>query len=194
MKEVASINLLFPTVIYQKDNKNLVSNHIIKASKDICKKYGRDTFITKCTTTVETYENVLDLPEFCNIRTFVINGLSDYINFMGFDKTKNYQIKGSWLNYYNPGDLQELHMHHHSMISGCFYILANEEYDFYVRSSSYNQQALLPFNEIENEYNQHTSKFQTTTGKLILFMSSCLHGTIQTEKERISLSFNIIAS
>lgn len=192
MEEVAAINLLFPTVIYQKDNENLVNKHIIKISKDICKEYGKNSFITKCLTTVETYGNVLDLPEYEDIRTFIISGISDYVNFMGFDKTKNYKIKGSWLNYYSPGDLQELHIHHDSMISGCFYILASDQKDFYVRNPSYNQQAFLPFVESQNEYNENTVTFKTSTGKLILFMSSCLHGTIQSDKERISLSFNVI--
>ena len=78
------------------------------------------------------------------------------------------------------------------MISGCFYILDHDENDFYVRSSSYTQQAILPFNEVENEYNQYTSSFKTFSGNLILFMSNCLHGTVPSSKERISLSFNIV--
>lgn len=192
MEECASINLLFPTVIYQKDSTNLVNPNIIKKSKSICEEYGKNTFITSCLTTVETFPNVLDLNEFEDIRNFIINGVSEYINFMGFDKTINYKISGSWLNYYNPGDLQELHMHHNSMISGCFYLLSNGENDFYVRNPSYTQQPLLPFLEVDNEYNQNTITFKSTKGKLLLFMSSTLHGTIPTKKERISLSFNIV--
>jgi uncharacterized protein (TIGR02466 family) len=192
MEECASVNLLFPTVIYQKDSKNLISKDIIKKSRSICKEYGKNTFITECLTTVETYQNVLDLKEFEDIRNFIITGVSEFINFMGFDKTRNYKIGGSWLNYYAPGNLQELHMHHNSMISGCFYLLSNGESDFYVRNPSYTQQPLMPFLEVENEYNQNTVTFKSAEGKLILFMSSVLHGTIPTKKERISLSFNII--
>jgi uncharacterized protein (TIGR02466 family) len=192
MDESPIVNLLFPTVIYQKNNKKLINQKIIKKSKEICKQYGENIFITKCLTTVYTYPNVLNLPEYSKIKEFITSGVSDYINFMQFDKTKEYKIKGSWLNYYEPGNLQELHMHHDSMISGCFYILANDENDFYVRSSSYTQQAILPFNEVENEYNQYTTSFKTFSGNLILFMSNCLHGTVPSQKERISLSFNIV--
>jgi uncharacterized protein (TIGR02466 family) len=192
MDESPTVNLLFPTVIYQKNNKNLVNQKIIKKSKELCDQYGKHIFITKCLTTASTYSNVLDLPEYSKIKEFITSGVSDYINFMQFDKTKEYKIKGSWLNYYDPGNLQELHMHHDSMISGCFYILAHDENDFYVRSSSYTQQAILPVNEVENEYNQYTSSFKTFSGNLILFMSNCLHGTVPSSKERISLSFNIV--
>ena len=192
MNEDAFVSLFFPTVIYEKKSADLINKEIIDKSMSLCKDYGKNSFITKCLTTVSTFDSVLELPEFQDIKLFILESVSEYLNFMKFDSKREYKISGSWLNYYKPGDLQELHIHHDSMVSGSFYILANEEKDFYIRSPYYNQQAILPFNEVETEYNQHTHRIITSPGKLLTFMSSTLHGTIQSDKERLSLSFNII--
>jgi hypothetical protein len=191
VEESASINLLFPTVVYQKDDSNLITKEVIKKSRHICSKYGKNTFITKCITTVETFPNILEEPEFAQIKKFVIQSITDYITFMGFSKNKKYEISGSWLNYYKPGETQEMHIHHDNMISAVFYIIANNQQDFYVRNPSYHQQPILPFLDYENEYNQNNVIFNTFPGKLILFMSSTFHGTMSTNKERLSLSFNV---
>lgn len=191
MNENGVISLFFPTVVYEKNSNDLLNEEIVKKSREICEQYGENSFITNCSTTVSSFSNVLDLPEYKNIKDYIIKSVSDYISFMKFDSTREYKISGSWLNYYAPGDLQELHIHHDSMVSGCFYIIANDEYDFYIRSPQYNQQAMLPFNEVETEFNQTTHKILTSPEKLLIFMSSTLHGTIQSNKERLTLSFNI---
>lgn len=192
MNEDAFVSLFFPTVIYEKKSSDLINKKMIDKSMDLCKDYGKNSFITNCLTTVSTFDSVLELPEFKEIKFFILESVSEYLNFMKFDKSKEYKISGSWLNYYEPGDLQELHIHHDSMVSGSFYLVANDEKDFYIRSPQYNQQAILPFNEVETEYNQYTHSIITSPGKLLIFMSSTLHGTIQSKKERLSLSFNII--
>jgi len=191
MNEDAFVSLFFPTVIYEKKSSDLINKKIVDKSMSLCKEYGKNSFITNCLTTVLTFDNVLELPEFKEIKFFILESVSEYLNFMKFDKKREYKISASWLNYYKPGDLQELHIHHDSMVSGSFYLVANDEKDFYIRSPQYNQQAILPFNEVETEYNQYTHTIITSPGKLLVFMSSTLHGTIQSKKERLSLSFNI---
>lgn len=185
------INLLFPTVIYQKTDKNLITKNIVKLSKKICLDYGKNSFITNCTTTVETYVDVLNLKEFEKIKEFISNSVLEYCNFLNFDISRGIKVTGSWLNHYNPGELQELHLHHDSLISGSFYIISSGEADFYVRNPSYNYQPILPFLTEENSYNQNNVIYTTDVGKLILFTSATFHGTIPTKKERLSLSFNV---
>ena len=185
------INLLFPTVIYQKTNKDLIDKSIIKLSKKICSEYGKKSFITNCTTTVQTFQNVLNLEEFEKIKDFIVESILEYYAYLKYDNTKKIKVTGSWLNHYNPGEMQELHLHHDSLISGAFYIISSEEADFYVRNPSYNYQPVLPFIEEETAYNQNDVVYYTNVGKLILFTSGTFHGTIPTRKERLSLSFNV---
>ena len=190
-KNDPEINLLFPTVIYQKTNKDLVDKNIIKISKKICSNYGKKSFITNCTTTVQTFQDVLNEKEFEEIKSFISNSVLEYCNYLNFDISKNLKVTGSWLNHYNPGEMQELHLHHDSLISGAFYIISSGEADFYVRNPAYNYQPILPVLTEETPYNQNNVVYNTNVGKLILFTSGTFHGTIPTKKERLSLSFNV---
>lgn len=192
MSESAIITPLFPTVVYHKDNSNLITKELKELSKELCHQHGRHSFITKCLTTVDTFDRVLELPEFLNIRNYVIKGISDYIRFMSFDSTKKYKLSGSWLNYYEPGYLQEPHIHHDSMMSGVVYITGSNQKDFYFRSPNLNTQPSLPFIENQTEFNQTDCRYESIDGRLILFMSGSLHGTLPVDVERISLSFNVI--
>lgn len=194
MSSPAIINPLFPTVVYHKDNFDIITKEIKDLSKNICFEYGKHAFITKCLTTVDTFDRVLDLPEFSTIREYVIQGITDYVRFMSFDLTKNYSINGSWLNYYDPGYLQEPHIHHDSMISGVIYITGSNQKDFYFRNTNLYTQPSMPFIEKQTEYNQNDCRYESVDGRLILFMSGALHGTLPVDVERISLSFNVISN
>jgi len=189
----ASIKLLFPTVIYENYDSTLIDSDLIKFSKNICLKHGKKNFITNCLSTLELkeYENILELKEFCNIKSYIIENIFNYFDFMKFKTDINYQFTSSWLNYYHPGDYQELHIHHNNMISGVFYLIANNEKDFYFRSQLFHQQPILPYNQKDNEYNQYSENIETFGGKLLLFMSGYLHGTLPSKQERMSISFNI---
>ena len=192
MSSPAIVNLLFPTVVYTNDNSEIITEEHKELSKQLCHQHGKHAFITKCLTTVNTFDRVLDLPEFLSIRKYAIQGITDYIRFMSFDLNRNYKINGSWLNCYEPGYLQEPHMHHDSMISGVIYITGSNQKDFYFRSPNLNTQPSLPFIEKQTEYNQTDCRYESIDGRIILFMSGALHGTLPVDTERISLSFNVI--
>jgi hypothetical protein len=193
MRGQAIVTPLFPSVVYHRDEPKIITNEIKKLSKELCFEYGNQPFITKCLSTVDTYNRVLDLPEFSTIREYVVQGITDYVGFMSFDRTIRYELNGSWLNYYEPGNLQEPHIHHDSMMSGVLYITGSKQEDFYFRSSNYYMQSSLPYLEESTEYNRNDAKYQSLDGRLIIFMSGLLHGTLPVGKERISLSFNVIS-
>ena len=192
MSESATITPLFPTVVYHKDNSNLITKEIKELSKNLCHQYGKHAFITKCLTTVNTLDTILDLPEFLDIRNYAIQGISDYIRFMNFDSTKTYKLNGSWLNYYKPGYLQEPHIHHDSMISGILYITGSNQKDLYFKNPNLNNQPSLPFVEKRTEYNEMDYSYESIDGRMIIFMSGSMHGTLPVDCERISLAFNVI--
>lgn len=188
-----TIKLLFPSVIYEDFNETLVNSDLVKLSKNICLKHGKNSFITNCLTTIESkdYGNVLELEEFSEIKSYIIQNICNYINFMKFKTDIDYKFTSSWLNYYCPGDYQELHIHNNNMLSDVFYLIANNEKDFYFRSQLFHQQPILLYNQENNGYNQYNETIETFKGKLLLFMNKYLHGTLPSKKERMSISFNV---
>ena len=180
----------FPTVIYQKDNPKLISESIKIEAKRICFNQGDYAFQSKCISTIKTNNNILELPDFYRIKKIIEESIQEYCKYMKFDMNKSYQIKDSWLNYYQPGMYQESHIHHNSLISGVLYIIGSGLADFYVSSPFYNQQSLLPtFNHENDSFANYN--YETVDGRILLFMSSTLHATRPTDKEKVSLSFNI---
>jgi len=101
------------------------------------------------------------------------------------------RITQSWLNYTKPGEYHHKHEHPNSVVSGVFYINADEELDkiiFY--NDLYKQITFTPKNW--NIYNSRSWWFSIKTGQLILFPSSFVHSveSKQGENTRVSLSFN----
>jgi len=186
-----NFDTLFPTIIYKKDNPKLVSESAKILAKRICFEQGDYAFQSKCISTIKTNNNILEIPDFYRIKKAVEESIKEYCKYMKFDMTKTYQIKDSWLNYYQPGMYQETHMHHNSLISGVVYIVGSGLADFYVSNPFYNQQPILPCYD-HKDHSFANYNYETFDGRILLFMSSTLHATRPTNNEKISLSFNII--
>lgn len=184
-----SFDTLFPTIIYRKDNPNLITESTKIISKKICFEQGDYAFQSKCISTVKTNNKILDLPDFHEIKKTVENSILEYCKYMKFDTSKPYQIKDSWLNYYQPGMYQETHIHHNSLISGVIYIIGSGLADFYVKSPIVDHQPILP--EFKNYEEFENYNYETKDGRILLFLSSTFHATRPTDREKISLSFNI---
>ena len=101
-------------------------------------------------------------------------------------------ITQSWSNYTSKGQWHHKHEHPNSVISGVFYVQAQQDVDkiFFYRSNEY-QQIKVP-SETYNPYNSESWWMGTATGQLIIFPSSLTHmvQTVQTDETRISISFN----
>ena len=105
------------------------------------------------------------------------------------------RITQSWMNYTKPGEYHHKHAHPNSFISGVFYIQSDKEKDkIYFYKDGY-QQIKVPAADW-NEWNSESWWFEAVTGKLIIFPSSLTHmvETVQSEKTRVSLSFNTFLS
>lgn len=104
-------------------------------------------------------------------------------------------ITQSWVNYTNTNEFHHKHSHSNSMVSGVFYIQANEATDkihfFKVRQDT--------FKIYTNNYNPFNSEawwLAAKTGDLILFPSYLEHmvETVQSSEMRVSLAFNSFAT
>jgi len=189
---MSNFDTLFPTIIYKKDNPNLVSDDLKSLARKICFENGDYEFQSKCISTIRTYQKVLDLPEFQEIKTEIQNSIKEYCEYNKFDMSLDYQITSSWLNYYQPGMYQETHIHHSSFLSGVVYIIGSGMADFYVKSPIMDHQPILPRFECNSEFENYN--YETHDGRILLFMSSTFHATRPTPNEKISLSFNVICN
>lgn len=106
------------------------------------------------------------------------------------EKTK-IKITQSWLNYTKKDEFHHKHSHPNSFISGVFYFQTDENLDkIYFYNDRNNQFSL--YSKEWNSWNSSSWWFESKQGNLILFPSSLMHSVlpVESEKERISLSFN----
>lgn len=185
------IDYLFPTVVMQK-NFGKVDSKIIKLSRKLLKGCAERPYYGRCTSTVRdnNKNQILDLPEFAELKgniTTLVGVMLDVLKI----KKDNLKLLDSWLNHYSPGEYQDLHMHHGSMISGVYWIESAGEKDFILQAPWHVQQPIIPDFVENNLISSHHAEYNSVPGTATVFMSHALHQTIPSSKERISLSFNI---
>ena len=181
------IHGIFPTPIYisglgrkltSKENK-----FIQKTKRDVYKNDGN-------TTSNDTY--IFNNKIFNTLKKELEVIVQDYFNQILSTKNVSPYITQSWLNYTEKNQFHHKHRHPNSMVSGVFYIDADEKYD---RIYFYNDKHSVIVPEV-NEFNTFNSGswfFPVKTGQLFLFPSSLEH-MVETKKgsnTRISLAFNV---
>jgi|TARA_R110000744_G_scaffold204663_1_gene323450 uncharacterized protein (TIGR02466 family) len=181
------IHGIFPTPIYisglgrkltSKENK-----FIQKTKRDVYKNDGN-------TTSNDTY--IFNNKIFNTLKKELEVIVQDYFKQILSAKNVTPYITQSWLNYTEKNQFHHKHRHPNSMVSGVFYIDADEKYD---RIYFYNDKHSVIVPEV-NEFNTFNSGswfFPVKTGQLFLFPSSLEH-MVETKKgsnTRISLAFNV---
>jgi uncharacterized protein (TIGR02466 family) len=184
----SEIQTIFPTPVYFSNlNRKLNSSELKflnKAKKNVYRNEGN-------TTSKDTY--VLNKKPFSKLKKELNLRIKEY-----FDKiicTKN-KIKPcitqSWLNYTEENQFHHRHSHPNSIVSGVFYIDADQNFDkIYFFKEKKEAIALPPKNY--NIFNSPSWWFPVKSNDIILFPSSLLH-MVETKKgnnTRTSLAFNI---
>ena len=184
------VNELFPTRIVYKDKPMLITDTVLIKAREILDMHKDKPFYSPCNSTVKTYAQVLELPEFKEIKQFVSEVVSVFFNVHKIDPT-GLNFLDSWLNHYTIGGYQDLHNHHDSMLSGVIYLESAGEKDFVLQAPWHFQQPKLPNYLEQTVDNSHNVDYTTPVGRAIIFMSHALHRTLPATESRISLSFNI---
>ena len=102
-------------------------------------------------------------------------------------------IKNIWLNINPPGSYNELHNHQDSVLSGVYYIDANEQQGNIQFERSDNAEYHLPeYMEKITYFNATRATYAAKSGALYIFPSWLKHHVQgnQSNTDRISLSFN----
>lgn len=142
---------------------------------------------------------ILDEPSLAELRAEIDVVLQEYVDnvLMPTNTDNRLYITQSWMNWTRPGEWHHKHTHSNSVMSGVFYVDADETADKIVFITDRYSTIKLQPKEI-NHFNTETWDFTVRTGALILFPSHLQHMVSlipKTQKRtRISLAFNTFVS
>ena len=188
-----TIETWFPKIIYYQDNFSL---DLISKLENTIKKENNvkrtDTLYVdsthKTNNTLHKKETYDDLSN--RIQEEIKNFLAEY----GYSKEycESVYINNMWYNVSNQGDFNFPHNHAGSIVSGVFYVKANNgnKIRFY---NDLNKTITVP--DTLNQYSYDTVDYDCVTGRLILFFSDFVHGNPRQdfEGEKIAISFNTLS-
>ena len=140
---------------------------------------------------------VLREPEAKDMSDFVQKAVDQYVDNVMFPKFRDqleFYVTQSWLNYTKPGQYHHKHAHPNSILSGVFYIDADETKDKIFFYKDGYQQIKFPTENFQL-YNSESWFFTVKTGDVVIFPSSLTHmvETKEGENTRTSLAFNVFA-
>ena len=133
---------------------------------------------------------ILDMPELSNIRAFIEEKLRDFVTNI-YASDDKIVITQSWLNKNKKGEQHHEHVHPNSIISGVWYPQLYDESPPICFTMGRKKEYALTYKQF-NEFNSETYISALKMGDLVLFPSNLSHSVPpnQSDKERISLSFN----
>jgi len=102
------------------------------------------------------------------------------------------RFQNAWLNINPKGAYNTLHNHHGGILSGVYYIEANEDMGAIEFLRDDDMQYYMPGLKKYNQFSSQKAVYKPLTGKLLIFPSWLKHQVLMnnTENDRISLSFN----
>jgi uncharacterized protein (TIGR02466 family) len=182
------IHSLFPTPVFfsslERKLTPLETKFLNKKEKDTYHNEGNIT-------SNDNY--VLNEKPFLNLKNELDLKVKEYFDkiICPSNKVKPY-ITQSWLNYTKRNQYHHKHQHPNSLVSGVFYINADEKLDKIKFFKEDYQPIKLEIKEY-NLFNSQSWWFTVKTGDIVLFPSSLTHmvETKEGDNTRVSLAFNV---
>lgn len=128
---------------------------------------------------------VLDHTIFSELRLWIDSRMREYYrDVLKIDQAP--YITQSWINLVEKGMCTHQHIHQNSIVSGVFYVKANDVISFHRQPSS-----IEVARSENNLYNSDNFDVNVRNNMLLLFPSDILHSTpISSEDMRVSIAFN----
>lgn len=136
--------------------------------------------------------NILELPEFIDLKNLCQNCVDDYHNNL-CKYTSKLEIISSWLNLAHPGESHHMHKHQNAILTGVFYFhdIEQSPITFYnpILQNSYFYEEPTYY----NEYNTYSKFISFKKNTCIVFPSYLFHSvqTNQNDHTRHTLAFNV---
>ncbi len=191
MTENYYYDILFPSTVVYKDHRITDQPVLIDLSKKIIEEHGRSSFYSSCSTTVNTKVDILDMAEFSEIRSQIVETIGAFCESTKLSR-KSLKFTGSWLNFYDIGGYQDLHHHSHSTMSGVYYLDSDGNKDLIFQAPWHFFQSIEAEVTEPNTTNCHNVEYCSLPGRCYVFMSHLMHRTLPAKSQRISISFNVV--
>jgi len=188
-KIIPNIISLFPTSVYCSNlNRNLSKKEKIFI-EELKKTPHKNTGNIRTKNSYVLEENKFKIlkKDLISLVEDYSNNVLQYINFIPF-------ITQSWINFTEETEYHHQHAHPNSIISGVFYMNADEKNDkiFFFKNDN---TTIVPNVKEYNIWNSSSWWIPIKTGDVVLFPSSLQH-MVETKKgtnTRTSLAFNVFA-
>lgn len=196
-----SIQMLFPTVVQvsQLDNYVHLNESIMQAIDEVRsveKNTKPQSWACEVYTTIGNPQALLKHP---SIQSFLTIAREKIINYA---KSMNYvigpespRITECWLNAYQTGHSQEIHIHRNNVFSGIYYVKVPEGSGATLFYSPQADSMLEPMISEGNNLNAKVSGFPAVEGRMMIFRSSLRHSVLPSKNmqgERITVAFNAV--
>ncbi len=196
-----NLQLLFPTAIQlsQLRNHERINENLINAVNEIRsteRNSKPQSWACDLFTTIGNPQTLLNhsaTKEFLYIAKEKIVKYAESFNY--HIPESSVRINECWLNIYETGHSQEIHIHKNSMFSGIYYVKAPEGSGATLFYSPSSDVMLEPLIKEGNNLNTKVTGYPPVEGRMMIFRSSLRHsvlpGTI-TNGERITIAFNAV--
>ena len=189
-QDSAKLHGIFSIPVYiAKRDSDLTSNEEKDISSIVKEGMGKNTGNSVSENSYIFNDKLEKIKEFCEQQ------LKIYVEQVIVPKKEvDFYITQSWLNITKPGEYHHLHTHQNSIISGVFYIAAEEDDKITFSDPNTKLKGMIKFEKkAYNTVNSDTWWFPSIANELVLFPSWLNHQVNVNEKatkDRISISFN----
>lgn len=145
-------------------------------------------------TTLHSEIDLFEVHPFSEMKPIVLREIKRYADAMHMHAPlENLRVLDAWINVYEEGDSQEMHVHKNSVFSGIYYIQAPEGCSAVMFRSSEADTMIDPPKTATDELNATEAVFPAVAGRMIIFRSNLQHCVLSnsTKSPRISFSFNV---
>lgn len=192
-------HLLFPTIVQTTDieNADALNVRLLEGVAGLQQQIPNtkpDDWACTVYTTLHSDIDLFAIDPFSEVKDLALREVSRYADTMHMHAPPaNLRVLDAWINVYNAGDSQEMHIHQNSVFSGIYYIQAPEGCASVMFRSPEADTMIDPPRTAVDELNSTDVLFPAIAGQMIIFRSHLRHSvmTNNTNSPRISLSFNI---
>jgi uncharacterized protein (TIGR02466 family) len=196
MFESLKVSEIFPTPIWVLDLKPEVYKPLNATTMRAIEAMINPRPPIRVGETWQTDPYIHTLPEFADITQIIRGAAKGALNFLQIE-FESFEITGCWANVNPRGGLNTRHTHPNNFLSGTYYVQVPPDANRIVFDDPRPQaMAVLPRVKQYNKFIGNEVSFEIKEGRLILFPAWLPHGVPanQSERERVSISFNIMFS
>ena len=165
-------------------------NEFETRAKEIITQQSHRNGVLSVDSTHTTNQNLLKDLLFATLVDAIYHHAKEYLSALGYFQVLDViKIDAMWTNLSVKGDFLYPHVHGNSLISGAYYIKANNDskLKFFNELHDMMPQPICPNDLSATQYD-----YDCIPGRMILFKSNLMHGTPkQTGGEKLVISFNL---